>query len=506
MIPENALRQLREQGELLIEELSREYYASMSGRKSSAELEPIYARHAAILDRDAIQWGVELLNQTSLEAAERRSVQIILEWLVEMQSGRALAAVEDRELTWQSSAVVQVAGGRRIPYHRVPIELANATDARERSEIDLARARLVDVEFVPLRRERFQRERAFVESLGIASSYNAAWELLSGISLEALEKDCRQCLAATQELWDTVSAEFVRNRLHMNPQDVTRADSLTLLRAREFDEYFPATAMNSVMRRQAHAMGLDPNGNGRITMDLEDREGKHARAFCAPVKIPNEIYLVVKPHGGQTDWVAFLHELGHAQHYAHMSPELPMEYRYTGDNSITEGIAALFDHLVQEPEWLKEHTDLPTGHITSFVRSAAFDELHFLRRFCAKLLYEVQLYGNPSAWETLPELYAELLTRATSYRYSPAYAFIDVDPRYYAARYLRARQLQAVIRETLLEQFGAAWWNQTASGEWMIEELFARGQGERAQELAARVAGRDLDFTSLIQRLHRQLA
>ena len=30
------------------------------------------------------------------------------------------------------------------------------------------------------------------------------------------------------------------------------------------------------------------------------------------MRIPDEVYLVLRPHGGQTDWQTFLHELGHA--------------------------------------------------------------------------------------------------------------------------------------------------------------------------------------------------
>ena len=95
-------------------------------------------------------------------------------------------------------------------------------------------------------------------------------------------------------------------------------------------------------------MGIDPTAAGRILFDTGDREGKRSRAFCAPVRVPNEVYLVMRPHGGQTDWNTFLHELGHALHFAYMRPDLPYEYRWLGDNSITEGYAMLFDHLMQD--------------------------------------------------------------------------------------------------------------------------------------------------------------
>src|SRR5678815_6052217 len=96
---------------------------------------------------------------------------------------------------------------------------------------------------------------------------------------------------------------------------------------------------------------------------------------------------------------------------------------------------------------------LGANHVQRYLRSAGFEELHFLRRYCAKLIYEIELYGGAMSWDSLPDLYVEQLTSATTFRYDRADAFIDVDPRYYAARYLRAWQLQALIRETLVERY-----------------------------------------------------
>ena len=37
----------------------------------------------------------------------------------------------------------------------------------------------------------------------------------------------------------------------------------------------------------------------------------------------------------------------------HVDRELPFEFRYLGDNSVTEAFAFLFQHLVENPEWLR---------------------------------------------------------------------------------------------------------------------------------------------------------
>ena len=121
---------------------------------------------------------------------------------------------------------------------------------------------------------------------------------------------------------------------------------------------------------------------------------------------------MLRPHGGQTDWTTFLHELGHALHFAYMRPDLAFEYRWLGDNSITEGYAMLFDHRMKDSGWLKRYTELERNRSsTAFMRTTGFEELHFLRRYCAKLIYEVELYGGATSWESLPDLYVERLTR-----------------------------------------------------------------------------------------------
>ena len=121
-----------------------------------------------------------------------------------------------------------------------------------------------------------------------------------------------------------------------------------------------------------------------------------------------------------------------------------MEFRWMGDNSVTEGYAMLFDHLMQDAGWLQRYTGLEKKTMPAYLRAAGFEELHFLRRYCAKLIYETQLYGGDVSWDALPDLYVER-SRRDDVPVRRADAFVDVDPRFYAARYLRAWQLQALI-------------------------------------------------------------
>ncbi len=499
------LETLREGGEAFMQEISREYYLAHSGHKSGAELQPIYARHGDVLNDDSFALTREAFQGAPAGSEEQRSARLLLDWQTESQSSRRLAPLDEREIKWESSAIVRVGDGREIQYETLPIELMNNGDARDRHTIEAARAALVQAELAPIRRERFQREKEITEQLELAPSFNATFELLSGISLEGLKAECEQFLRDTQAIWDETLPEFAKRVLNMPASELTRADALALFRAREFDGAFSANRMEETIRRQVREMGIDPLAGGRITLDTGEREGKRSRAFCAPVRVPEEVYLVLRPHGGQSDWTTFLHELGHALHFAYMRPDLAFEYRWLGDNSITEGYAMLFDHLMQDAGWLKRYSELGANNVRTFLRTAGFTELHFLRRYTAKLIYEIELYGGKTSWDSLPDLYVDTLTSATTFRYNAADAFIDVDPRFYAARYLRAWQLQSLLTETLVERYDADWWRNPRSGPWVCGALFGEGQRELAHEQAERVSGKGLGFGPLVRAVERML-
>lgn len=490
---------LRREGESFMESLSREYYRAQAGLTPEAHFQAIYARHAALTSEDALDLTRETFRGTTPGSDDRRSARLMLDWVAETRVSRALAALDEREIAWEASAVATLDDGTRVPFQRIAIDIANKTDRRDRLALEKARARLVKAELAPLRRQRFERERDLVEALGIGPTYNATFSEVSGIDLSALAAQCEGFLRDTQAMWDDVYLEGVRDKLGLEPGEATRADALALLRAREFDSAFPAAALEDVVRRQMSEMGIEASANGHIIVDAVEREGKRSRAFCSPVRVPFEVYLVLRPHGGQSDYRTFLHELGHALHFGYTRPDYPFEYRWLGDNSVTESYAMLCDHLLHDPGWLRRYTELGKADMGAFLRTAGFEELQFLRRYCSKLLYEVALYGGEVSWDALPDLYVETLGRGTTFTYDTADAFVDVDPRFYAARYLRAWQLQALLTETLRERFDADWYRNPRAGPWIVSELFAEGQRELADELATRVTARSLTFEPLVR-------
>jgi hypothetical protein len=485
--PPRDLDALRQGAEAFLEEIAREVHAAHAGWQADADLQGIYSRHADAVGPEALA-----VARAAWEA-EAPGAAALLEWLVGEQVDRALAPLHEAVIRWEATAAADV-GGRRVAYQALPIEIANATERTERLALDRARAALVAAELAPRKREVLEREHAIVAALGIGDGYVATWEALTGIALAPLAAECATFLRDTQALWDEERPRALR-AAGIPVADATRADAATLFRARGFDHGFPPAALEPAVRRHVTEMGLSPDADGRVRYDTGEREGKRSRAFCAPVAVPSVVHLVCRPHGGVYDWTTLLHELGHALHFASMDAARPVEARWLGDNSVTEGFAMLFDHRLQAPGWVARYTELRRKDRGAFRRVMALEELHFLRRYCGKLAFELALHGGAVAWDALPALYVETLSTATGFRYDPADAFVDVDARFYCVRYLRAWQLQARIDQALTERCDEDWWRNPRAGPWLRDTLMAPGQAERADQLAGRLAAGPLDFT-----------
>jgi len=504
-VSELTLQRLRAEGQAFMEAISRESYLAFAGLKRTAELQPIYKQYERILGPEAFELTLEAFRAAPEDGDEKRAAQNLLEWEIESQAAKPLAALDEREIEWENSAVVRSPDGRVIQYQAVPIEIGNTRDRALRLGLDQARAKLVEKEHAPLRLERLKREKDYIESLGVAADYNSSFEAVTDISLDTLAKSCEKFLRDTEPMWDDTLPGVLKKSLGIKTSQAKRADALALFRASEYDDAFPGNQMESVMRRQVAEMGIDPTAKGRIIFDVGEREGKRSRAFCSPVRVPDEVYLVLRPHGGQSDYNTFLHELGHALHFAYASPEYPFEFRWLGDNSVTESYAMLFDHRMQDKSWLLRYTQLGSNRVGKFLRTAGFEELHFLRRYCAKFLYERALYSGEVPWSQLPDLYVSLLSTATGFEYNAADAFVDVDPRFYSARYLRAWQLQSVLNEQLTARFDIDWFRNPGAGPWLVSELFSHGQRETAEEISARAGGGALSFQPLARRIEALL-
>jgi hypothetical protein len=283
--------------------------------------------------------------------------------------------------------------------------------------------------------------------------------------------------------------------------EASRHDLARLFRAPEFDRLLPTDGIAAAFERAAHKMRIDPLAGGRIRIDAELRPTKTSRAFVAPIDGPQRVILVVRPSGGWADCQAYLHELGHALHFANTDPALPVEFRRLGDASLTEAYAFLLEGLLLEPGFVRRFLGVPRER--DLLRLVALHKLYLLRRYAAKLLYERALYtGSPLP--QMAEAYRDLLLRATAAQFPPELYLYDIDPAFYVARYLRAWIFEAQLSEHLYEQFDEEWYRNDRTGPFLLG-LWRQGLEPTPERLAMDLGLGPLQIDPLIRSLARHL-
>jgi hypothetical protein len=215
-------------------------------------------------------------------------------------------------------------------------------------------------------------------------------------------------------------------------------------------------------------------------------------------RVPEEVYLVMPPIGGRQDYAALFHEAGHAEHYGCTDADLAFEFRHLGDNSVTESYAFLLEGLTANPAWLEGV--LGADGAEAALEHARASRLLFLRRYSAKIAYEVELHGPDADLAAMPERYAGLLGERIGVEWPRETWLSDVDPGFYVACYLRAWALEVDWRGGLQERFGDQWFATAEAGSW-LRGLWERGQRLDADRLLSEVAGRGLDFQALAAEL-----
>ena len=177
-------------------------------------------------------------------------------------------------------------------------------------------------------------------------------EHCKGIDLRALAGQTAAFARERAESYPRVLEPELRRTLGIGFAELRRADLPRFFRARRAGPPLPQREVDRELRRDDARPRDRRSRQDGVTFDIESRPNKSPRAFCAPVRVPGEVYLVVAPVGGWDDYVTLFHEGGHTEHGANVDPELPFEFRCLGDNSISETYAFLLQHLVEDPEWL----------------------------------------------------------------------------------------------------------------------------------------------------------
>jgi hypothetical protein len=424
--------------------VSREHYLNYAGLKDELRIAPIYEQHVRLFERATV-------DRMMRDAPDDERVRNLREFVVDGYLDQAAKELTE-ELAGRETADSIAWEGAQVPYRSIHPLLINEGDAGRRHEIDRLRREATAAQN-PLRERRWDLLYRQARDLGFAD-YASLCDDVGALDLDGLLEVVEGFLRETDAAYHQRLAPALRE-IGVEPAEAERSDLARLFRSPQFDAAFPREGMLPALDKTLIGLGVDTAHQYNVHLDTEARPKKSPRAFCSAVRVPGEVYLVISPHGGPDDYRALFHEAGHAQHFAHVLPELPFAHRGLGDNSVTEGFAFVLEHLLYSRAWHALHMP-DNDQIEAYLANAWFIKLYLVRRYAAKLQYELELHRGADV-RGKGQTYADRLATALGATHSPEDYLSDLDDGFYCARYLRAWMFDAQVRAWFAGKWGEAW-------------------------------------------------
>jgi hypothetical protein len=479
-------------------ERSEEGRAVRVGEKETSEQAAIVERY-----RDLFSTGQRDVLQEAEEASAGEERELLYRLRKTCEAGivaAELAARED-ELENRILAARVEWGGESLPLRTAQAKLAVLPDYAERDELgSLANAE--SASFNDDRRELLAAGEALEAELSGEPDPVARNAEEKAISLHDLARALDAAAAASAEAYERMRARWFDTLLGPERDEQPTSNHTSYLRRLSpLESTYTKERAVEVCVATLDAIGLDMAATPGIRLDLDDRPQKSPRACVIASDPPNVVHLITRAQGGLHDYQAFLHEAGHALHYASVAPSLPYTFRkLSRDHALTEIYSYILEAISREPGWHADHFGLSAEQARENAEATVFLEALLFRRYAAKLGFELEFWSRFAADGGTPAGYSERLTAATGIRYPAQNYLSDMDSGFYSADYLRAWIRSAQLRRHLIDEVGEDWWRRPETGERLLA-LWREGTRPTSEEIAARIGFDPLDTRPLEEEL-----
>ena len=490
--------EFEEQLQRYLFERSEEGRAVRVGEKEISEQAAIVARYADLFSRDQLR---------ALREEEDGAEGDHQEWLYRLrktcESGLVAAELAERDDELENALLAArlTYKGEELPLRSALARLAVLPDYADRDELGELHRRK-SAEFNEQRLELLRASEELEADLSEEPDPVARNEEEKQISLRELEAvlvaASERIEAAFIELRDTWFERLLGPDREPQP---SWAHMSYVRRLSPLDSTYTKDRATDVCLETLAPLGFDLAADRNIKLDLDDRPQKSPRACVIASDPPTVVHLITRAQGGLHDYQAFLHEAGHALHYAGVDPSLPYTFRrISRDHALTEIYSYICEAITREPGWHSQYFGLGEDEAKMNAQATTFLEALLFRRYTAKLRFELGFWSSFDEAGTTSDDYADKLTAATGVRYPADGHLADMDSGFYSADYLRAWIRHAQLRAYLIGEVGEDWWRSPKTGE-ILRALFSEGTKPSSEEVAARLGFEPYDTTPLVGEL-----
>jgi hypothetical protein len=478
---------------------SEEGRAVRVGEKEVSERAEIVARYRDLFSREQL----EALHAAEREASDDDDRERLYRLRKTCEAGVVSAELAEREDALENAILAARVEfrGEELPIRSAQAKLAVLPDYADREELGEATGDR-SAEFNAERLEVLRAAEELEAEISGQPDPVARNEEEKGISLRELEAVLAQASERSTSAYVLLRDRWFEQLLGPGRDQVPSSYHVAYLRRLSpLESTYTKDRAVEVCMDTVKRLGFDLVNEPNIRLDLDDRPQKSPRACVIPSDPPSVVHLITRAQGGLHDYQAFLHEAGHALHYAGVDPALPYTFRnISRDHALTEIYSYIFEAITREPEWHAHYFGLADDEAVRNAEATMFLEAVLYRRYTAKLQFELDFWGRFNEDGGVPDGYEERLTEATGVRYRADAYLADMDGGFYSADYLRAWIRSAQLRDYLVREIGEDWWRNAATGE-RLRALFAEGTRPSSEEIAARLGYQPLDIAPLLREL-----
>jgi hypothetical protein len=479
-------------------ERSEEGRAVRVGEKETSEQAAIVERYRDLFSTEQLD---VLRDAEAAAAGDERELLYRLGKTCEAGIVSAELAAREDELENKILAARVEWRGEELPLRSAQARLAVLPAYGDRDELG-ALANAESASFNDDRRELLAAGEALEAELSGEPDAIARNAAEKGISLHDLERALDEAARASAAAYDRMRERWFERLLGPERDELPTSNHTSFLRRLSpLEATYTKERAVEVCTATLRGIGLDLAATTGIRLDLDDRPQKSPRACVIASDPPRVVHLITRAQGGLHDYQAFLHEAGHALHYASVDPSLPYTFRkISRDHALTEIYSYIVEALSREPGWHAEHFGLSDAEAAENAEATVFLEALLFRRYAAKLRFELDFWARFDEDGGSPAGYSELLTAATGIRYPAENYLSDMDSGFYSADYLRAWIRSAQLRRHLVDEVGEDWWRRPETGE-RLRALWREGTRPTSEEIAARLGFDPLDTAPLLHEL-----
>ena len=481
-------------------ERAEEGRAVRVGEKEVSERAAIVARYAELFTRDQL----DALRQAEQESSGGEEHERLYRLRKTCEAGLISAELAAREDALENAILAARVGfkGEELPLRTAQAQLAVLPEYADREELGRLASEL-SASFNDERRDVLRAGEELEAEVTGSDDPIARTEEEKAISLRGLEGALTEASAAAEGIYTRLRETWFERLLGPEREAIPSSSHVSYLRRLSpLESIYTKERAVPVCMDTLTRLGFDLEAEPNIKLDLDDRPQKSPRACVIPADPPKIVHLITRAQGGLHDYQAFLHEAGHALHYAGVDPALPYTFRnISRDHALTEIYSYIVEAVSRAPGWHALHFGLSDAEAEENAQATRFLEGFLFRRYAAKLRFELGFWDAfPAERGGSPRDYEPLLTDATGLRYDERSYFADMDAGFYSADYLRAWIRSAQLQAYLQREVGEDWWRSRGTGE-ILRPLFAQGTRSSSEDVARGLGFDPLDTGPLVAEL-----